>query len=59
MRRGGALKFLCSPDAALMAPGLDETGLMVTVQEDTLSVEGSGRFTRAASQPASQEESIG
>lgn len=30
--------------AALMAPGLDETALAVTVQDDTLSVEGDLKF---------------
>jgi HSP20 family protein len=30
--------------AALMAPGLDETSLTVTIQEDTLSVEGEMKF---------------
>jgi len=36
-----------TPDAfhaALMAPGLDESSLAVTVQEDTLSVEGEMKF---------------
>ncbi len=36
-----------TPDAfhaALMAPGLDESSLSVTVQEDTLSVEGEMKF---------------
>jgi HSP20 family protein len=31
-------------EAALMAPGLDENSINVTVQEDTLSVEGELRF---------------
>jgi HSP20 family protein len=31
-------------DAALMAPGLDESSINVTVQEDTLSVEGELKF---------------
>jgi HSP20 family protein len=31
-------------NAALMAPGLDETNLTVTIQEDTLSVEGELKF---------------